>query len=98
MTDRGASDAIGVALLVGAAVEKVGGAYFVGGSLASSLQGDPRSTNDVDIVIDLPIGAVGEFVQALGLDFEVDVELLRAAVLNGSTCNAFYLPLLTKVD
>jgi len=33
-------DAIGVALQVAAAIEATGGAYFVGGSLASSLTGD----------------------------------------------------------
>ena len=37
-----------VALCVAAAIEQVGGDYFVGGSVASSLQGDPRATNDID--------------------------------------------------
>lgn len=27
--------------------------YFLGGSLASSLQGEPRSTNGIDFVVDL---------------------------------------------
>ncbi|MEI8255809.1 MAG: hypothetical protein WCJ30_09065 [Deltaproteobacteria bacterium] len=44
-------DIIGVALVVARAIEQVGGAYFVGGSLASSLQGEPRATNDIDIVL-----------------------------------------------
>lgn len=52
--DRAPPDAIAVALRVGEAIESVGGAYFVGGSLASSLQGEPRATNDIDLVIDVP--------------------------------------------
>jgi hypothetical protein len=28
--------------------------YMVTGSIASSLQGEPRSTHDIDIVVDLP--------------------------------------------
>jgi hypothetical protein len=81
-----------------AAVEKVGGGYFVGGSLASSMQGEPRATNDIDIVLDLPLGRIRQFVEALGADFEVDVDALRSALLNGASCNIFFLPLLTKVD
>jgi hypothetical protein len=52
-------DAIEIALRVGRAIETVGGTYFVGGSLASSLQGEPRATNDIDIVLELPIGYAG---------------------------------------
>ncbi len=47
----GADDPIGVALEVAAAIESVGGAYFIGDSVASSLQGEPRATNDIDIVM-----------------------------------------------
>jgi hypothetical protein len=91
-------DAVDVALRVAAAIEQVGGAYFVGGSLASSFQGEPRATNDVDIVVEMPLGRVREFIQALGPDFEVDVDSLRTALLDGSSCNIFFLPFLTKVD
>jgi hypothetical protein len=38
--DRASPDAIAVAPRAGEAIESVGGAYFFGGSLASSLQGD----------------------------------------------------------
>lgn len=43
-----ADDPIEVALQVASALEAVGAEYFVGGSVASSFQGEPRSTNDVD--------------------------------------------------
>jgi hypothetical protein len=96
--DRNGPDAIDVALCVARAVETAGGVYFVGGSLASSLQGEPRSTNDVDIVIAVPLGHISKFVDALGPDFEVDVEMLRHALLHGGSCNIFFLPTVMKVD
>ena len=91
------NDAIGVALRVGAAIEAVGGAYFVGGSLASSLQGEPRATNDIDMVLELPLGRIIQLKNALGEDFEVDIDMLRDALLHGRCCNLFYLPSVTKV-
>lgn len=92
------ADAIDVALLVARAIESVGGAYFVGGSVASSFQGEPRATNDIDIVVELPLGRIAALVAALGPSFEVDIDMLRDALLHGGTCNIFFLPLLTKVD
>jgi hypothetical protein len=98
MTASGEVSALDVALRVAAAIEAVGGAYFVGGSLASSLQGEPRATNDVDMVLELPLGRVRDFIAKLGSDFEVDVDALRTALRTGGTCNVFFLPWLTKVD
>ncbi len=93
-----ANDALDVALLVANAIEGVGGKYFVGGSIASSLQGDPRATNDIDFVVELPLGKLEEFRQILGSDFEVDLDMLREALRSVGTANAFYLPLVTKID
>jgi hypothetical protein len=90
--------ALDVAILVARAIESVGGTYFVGGSLASSMQGEPRATNDVDIVMEIPLGKIRSFVETLGSDFEVDVDQLRDALRTGTSCNIFYLPQLTKVD
>lgn len=91
-------DAIEVALAVARAIESVGGAYFIGGSVASSLQGEPRATNDIDIVVELPLGRLDDFARALGPEFEVDLDMLRDALLNGRTCNIFFLPSVMKVD
>lgn len=97
-SDANTIDAIDVALAVARAIESVGGQYFVGGSLASSLQGEPRATNDIDVVVRLPLAKLRAFADALGQDFEVDLDMVRDAVLRGGSCNVFYLPLLTKVD
>lgn len=97
MSDR-PEDVIDVALRVAKALESVGARYFVGGSLASSLDGQPRATNDIDFVIDIPIGKLGAFASALGPDFEIDDEMLRDAVLHGRSANIFYLPQVLKID
>jgi hypothetical protein len=91
-------NAIDIALKVALALTTVGAEYFLGGSLASSLQGEPRATNDIDFVISLPLGKIGELTAALGDDFEVDVDTLRDALLRASCANAFYLPVVTKID
>lgn len=91
-------DALAIALRVAISIESNGGEYFLGGSLASSLQGEPRATNDIDFVVSLPLGRLDAFRQSLGDDFELDVEMLRDALLHARTANAFYLPLVTKID
>jgi hypothetical protein len=72
-----ALDALDVAVLVARALGSVGVDYFLGGSVASSLQGEPRSTNDIDFVVDLAPAQVQPLVASLGADFEVDQESLQ---------------------
>jgi hypothetical protein len=87
-----------VALAVAAALEGSSAPYFLGGSLASSLQGEPRSTNDIDLVIDLREDQVGAFAGALGADFDVDESALRDAIRTRGSWNIFHLPSMVKVD
>jgi hypothetical protein len=94
----GMSDILDVALFVAGGLESAGARYFVGGILASSIDGEPRATNDIDFVIDIRLGKVREFVTSLGSDFEVDYDMLKDAVLHGRSANAFYLPLVLKID
>lgn len=96
-SESSVADALDVAFLVAVALESVGATYFVGGSVASSLQGEPRATNDIDFVVALDPARVGAFATALGDDFEVDQEMLREALSHGSTANFFYLPFVTKI-
>jgi len=91
-------DELDVALTVARALERLGIPYFVGGSLASSLQGEPRSTNDVDFVVDLPEARVDAFAEALGPAFEVDVDALKDAARRRGSWNIFHLPLVVKID
>jgi hypothetical protein len=91
-------DVVDVALLVAAALERAGVAYFLGGSLASSFQGEPRATNDIDLVVDLSEAQVEGLVRCLGPDFDVDPEALRRAARERGSWNVIYIPAVTKVD
>jgi hypothetical protein len=91
-------DVVDIALKVTEALERCGVGYFLGGSLASSFQGEPRATNDVDLVVDLQEGQVEALVAALGSDFDIDDVALRRAAAERSSWNVIYLPSATKID
>lgn len=91
-------DPIEVALRVGAALERLAVGYFLGGSLASSFQGQPRATNDIDIVADLRPGDGARLAAELGSDFDVDVGSLEDAIRRRGSWNLFFLPTVVKVD
>jgi hypothetical protein len=77
-------------LLIEAAValEGAGVGYMLTGSLASSLQGEPRATHDVDIVIELDVRAVDAIAQAFGApDFFFDDLAAREALVSANLFN-----------
>jgi hypothetical protein len=80
------------------AFDKIGVAYEIGGSVASSLHGVYRTTADVDIVADLPITKVEEFIRQLGFDFYADDDAIRSAVREKRSFNAIYKPFGLKID
>jgi len=72
--------------------------YAVGGSLASSLHGVPRATNDVDLVADLRLAHVDRLVAAIESEFFVDAEMIRSALADHSSFNVLDQATMTKVD
>lgn len=66
--------------------------------MASSAQGLPRASADVDFVADLMPHHVRPWIAALGNDFEVDDEMLREAIEHRRTLNIFDLRSALKVD
>lgn len=91
-------DAIEVTLRITRILEQLGVPYLVGGSLASSLHGQPRSTQDVDIVADLEERHVAPLVAAVRDGFYVDEPAVRDAVKRRSTFNVIHLETMFKVD
>jgi hypothetical protein len=91
-------DAFRVTHIVTELLGRVGLTYSIGGSIASSFAGEPRSTLDVDIVVELPPEKVERLVAALGPEFYVDEgALLRAAESQG-TANVIHVETSLKVD
>jgi tRNA nucleotidyltransferase/poly(A) polymerase len=74
------NDPVAVALSVAQVFEACGLRYLVGGSLASSLSGEPRSTLDVDIVVALTPSDVDKVTEAFRAEFEVDELAVARAV------------------
>jgi hypothetical protein len=72
--------------------------YLLGGSLASSIHGFPRSTQDIDLVADLRPEQVDPLAEALQADFYLDDERIRSAVRRRASFNLIHLATMTKVD
>jgi hypothetical protein len=87
-----------VTLRVAHACERLGLRYLIGGSLASSYHGVPRSTNDADLLVELPGRCVAELVADLAADFYVDADMIEDAIVRGSCFNVIHLATMFKVD
>jgi hypothetical protein len=92
------SDPVRVALIVAEALEACRVRYLVGGSLASAVSGEPRSTLDVDLVVELSEKDIVPFLAALGDRFHVDSDALRRAIRERSSTNLIHYATSTKVD
>ena len=92
------SDPVAVALSVAQILEACGLRYLVGGSLASSLSGEPRSTLDVDIVVAMTASDVDQVAEALRGEFDVDDLAVARAVRERSSVNIFHRASAIKVD
>jgi hypothetical protein len=53
--------------------------YAIGGSVASAAHGTPRTTLDVDLVVDLRPDQIDEFAAELSNEFYADPEQIRTA-------------------
>ncbi len=80
------------------AMDRCGIEYFVGGSIASSIQGHQRLTNDIDVVARLSVPAVDQLKVALGADFDVDEVALKDAIAHHKSWNIFFIPMAFRVD
>jgi len=80
------------------ALEVVGVPYHIGGSIASSTWGTPRSTQDADIIADLQLAQVAPFVVLLQADFYLDVRAIETAIQQRGMFNLIHLESMFKVD
>lgn len=81
------------------ALEESGCQYMVTGSYASSLQGEPRLTHHIDLVVVIPPGAV---VKLSGYfpapEFHLDVDQMKAAIREQTMFSVLHVPEGDKVD
>ncbi len=94
----GAEDPLDIAALVGRALDASGVPYYLTGSIAAGVLGQPRFTRDIDFVVSLRKEKLDPLARALGADFDVDQEALLEAVRRRSSWNIFHLPTMTRID
>jgi hypothetical protein len=98
MAPDGLPDPLRVALAIAHILERLAVPYVTAGSLASSVHGEPRSTDDVDLVADLRPAHASALVAALRGEWYVSEEAMRDAIARGTSFNAVHLATGVKVD
>jgi hypothetical protein len=78
--------------------DSLGIRYVVGGSLASSIYGIPRATQDVDLVADIRLPHVDAITSSLAGEFYVDAEMIRDAIKRRASFNVVHLATMFKAD
>jgi len=94
----GPTDPIAVAVRVTRVLDALGILHTVGGSIAASFAGEPRSTVDIDVVAALLERDVASLVAALAPEFYVNEDAVRRAVRTHSSVNVIDNATMLKVD
>jgi hypothetical protein len=94
----GWDEALDVTMQVTQVLDRLRVPYVIGGSIASSIYGPPRSTQDVDVVADLWDEQVPAFIAALQSDFYLDEAAIREAVRRRWSFNVIHLQTTLKID
>ena len=80
-------------------LEKLELRYFVTGSVAAIYYGEPRFTNDIDVVVDLPEERIPDLLGSFPPgEFYLSEEALRHAVERRGSCNVIHVPTSLKID
>lgn len=91
-------DPLRLASDVAAVLDQLGIPYVIGGSVASSVLAEPRTTLDLDIMIDVDETKVRRLVASLGESFYVSEEDAVDAVRHLRSFNAIHFGSAMKVD
>jgi hypothetical protein len=92
------AEPIRVLLAVVERLDRLGIRYVVGGSVSSSVFGEPRSSADVDILVVLAPTEAVQLAAALEEDFYVDGDAALEAVRRHGSFNAIHLATMLKAD
>jgi hypothetical protein len=92
------AEPIAVTLELTAGLEELGLDYVIGGSVASSLHGIPRATQDIDVVVVLWGKDVDDFVARFQSSFYVDRDMVMDAIQRRASFNIIHLASMYKVD
>ncbi len=73
-------------------------AYYIGGSVASSVYGLARATMDIDLVADIQTQHVPHLVKLLKTTYYIDGDMLTSAIHRHASFNLIHLETMIKVD
>ncbi len=96
--NEGETELLAAVARVVAAFESLGVDYLIGGSVASSVFGEPRQTVDADLVARLLGQHAEPLVKQLAGEFYADLPAILTAVQNQGSFNLIHLDTMTKVD
>jgi len=92
------NEPIEVTLKVTNVLENLGVPYLIGGSLASTLYGMIRTTQDSDIITEMRLEHIQPFVAALQNEFFIDEEMIKESIQRNSSFNIIHRESMFKVD
>src|SRR5215210_6748714 len=92
------NEPIEVTLKVTNVFEKLGVPYLIGGSLASTLYGMVRTTQDSDIIDEMHPEQIQPFVESLQNEFFIDEEMIAESIQRNSSFNIIHRNTMFKVD
>jgi hypothetical protein len=92
------NEPIEITLKVTGVLEKLGIPYVIGGSLASTLHGMVRTTQDSDIITEMRPGHIPAFIAALQDEFFIDEEMIADSIQHNSSFNIIHRDSMFKVD
>jgi len=92
------NEPIEVTLKVTGILEKLGVPYVIGGSLASTLYGMVRTTQDSDIITEMRLEHVQPFVSALESEYFIDEDMIADSIRYHSSFNIIHKETMFKVD
>ena len=72
--------------------------WVLGGSMASSIAGEPRSTMDIDMAVRLDLDRARQFIEAVTPDFYASIDMIRDAVVHCSSFSVLQYESMMKVD
>ncbi len=92
------SDLVRAFGLISKALDELDIPFVIGGSFASNTHGVARSTQDVDLVVELTPSQLTSFAERLGKGFYLDAEAARKALLANRPFNAIHMQTAYKFD
>ena len=93
-----AADPIAALMEVVKCLDEIGLPYAIGGSVASSVHGEPRASADADLLVELAEHQLPDLVAGLQGTFYVPDDAAREAIRRAASFNVIHVDSAYKVD